>query len=389
MSRVRTLFAGGYRIFFLSVAVYAVLLMAGWLGVLAFGWRLAGTDPLAWHGHEMLFGVVVAAVAGFLLTAVPNWTGTRALDGRPLLGLLLLWLLARLGYWVFDPNMPSLPATMVVVLDLAFLPVLALAVGLPIVRSGKPRNLVIVLLLVLMAGVNLAHHLSDAPERANILMLDLITILMIIIGGRITPLFTRNWLNRNALEGARVRSFAPLEMLAISLAVVVAVVALFDAPGHWLGIFALAAGLANLLRLMGWQGWWAWRDPLVWVLHLGYAWIVLALLLRGWGALDPVMRDNVWVHAIGVGAMGTLIIGVMARVCLGHTGRKLKLHYTAWLMFALVTLSALARVGYAAGWLTSVGMLWLSALTWMLAFTYFAILYWPIVTAPRSDGRPG
>ncbi|MFU8878445.1 MAG: NnrS family protein [Wenzhouxiangellaceae bacterium] len=389
MQRLSRLFAGGFRIFFLSTALYAALLMVGWVGVLAFGWPVSGSNPLAWHAHEMLFGVVVAAIAGFLLTAVPNWTGTQPLAGRGLLALWGVWLLARLGYWLFDPNAAGTASALVIGLDLAFLPLLALAVALPIVRSGNHRNLVMVVLLLVMWLANLFHHFAESPVRGNVLMLDLVTMMMIIIGGRITPLFTRNWLNRNGLAGDRVRSFKPVEILSVALAVAVFVLALLDVSAVVFGSIALAAGLAHLVRLIGWQGWRAWRDPLVWVLHLGYAWIALAFFVRGWGALDPLLRDNAWMHAIGVGAMGTLIIGVMARVCLGHTGRELKLHYTGWLMFALVTVAAVTRTAYAAGWLSSIGLLWLSALTWIIAFVHFAILYFPIVSAPRADGKPG
>lgn len=382
-------FAYGFRVFFLSAAAYAVLIVAGWLGVLIFGWPLAGRLPMAWHAHEMIYGVVAAAIAGFLLTAVPNWTGTGRIHGSTLFALWLLWLAGRAGYWLADPAAGGPAAGLAMVLDLAFLPALAIAVAVPIVRSGNRRNLIMIALLSALFATNLWHHSLDLTRPADALALDMITLLMIVIGGRITPAFTRNWMMHNGMDASRVVSTRWLELASIALVVVLATTAAAGAPGPWLAVLAIGAGLCNLARLAQWQGWRTLRDPLVWVLHLGYAWIGIALLLRGIGAALPSVPDAAWLHAIGIGAMGTLILGVMARVSLGHTGRPLALPRSASAIFALITLAAVARVGTAAAWLPRSPALEIAAAAWIAAFVHFLFLYVPILLAPRADGKPG
>ena len=389
MSLHRTLFAAGFRAFFASCALYAIVLMAAWIGVFLFGWTMAGSQPANWHAHEMIHGVVVAAIAGFLLTAVPKWTGTRPLAGSGLLALWLLWLAGRLGFWLTDTGAGNLAGQITEGIDLLFLPVLAIAVARPIIRTGNRRNLLIVVVIAALFASNLMQGFGPLAQKANVLALDLVMLLMVIIGGRIGPAFTRNWLAARGLNAGAVQVHPWLDMTALGLVPVLALATLFGAPSPAVGTIALAAALAHLARLVEWQGWRAWRDPLVWVLHLGYAWIVIALLLRGVAGHTFALPWNAWIHALGVGATGTLILGVMSRATLGHTGHELHLPTGGWLMFALMTVAAVARTGNAIGWFDHNISLTVAGLAWIAAFALFALLFFPKLMRPRADGLLG
>lgn len=389
MNACKTLFAAGFRPFFASCALYAVVLMTAWIGVFTFGWTMAGAQPNNWHAHEMIHGVVAAAIAGFLLTAVPKWTGTRQLHGLFLLLLWLLWLAGRAGFWLTDTYTDGVAGKVAQVLDLAFLPTLSIAVTWPILKTGNRRNLLIAAVLAALFAANLMQGFDALSHRANILALDLVMVLMVIIGGRIGPAFTRNWLARKGLKAGAVQVHGWLDMTALGLVIALAIAALVETPGQVVGTIALAAALANFARLVEWQGWRAWRDPLVWVLHVGYAWIVISLFLRGVAGLAPALPSNAWVHALGVGAVGTLILGVMSRATLGHTGRELHLPAGGWIMFALVTIAAVARTGNAIGWFGHGHALTLAGLAWIAAFAIFGLLFFPKLLSPRIDGQPG
>ena len=382
-------FSYGFRAFFASCALYAIVLMAGWIGVFTLGWPIAGSRPVAWHAHEMIYGMTVAAIAGFLLTAVPNWTKTERVHGSGLATLWLAWAAARLGYWLIDPAAAGPAAWSLVIVDLAFLPLLAIAVARPILATGNRRNLIVVGLLVFLFATNLLHHSGQWTVRANTLALDLILILMVVIAGRITPLFTRGWLRGQALDESSVRSHVGLESIAIGLTVILALAAQLDLPMRWTGSIAIAAGLAHAARLAEWQGWSARREPLVWVLHPGYAWIVVALLLRGLGLHSGAFAINAWMHALGVGAIGTLILGVMSRVSLGHSGRDLVMPRSGWLIFVLISLAAIVRTASAAGWVAREPALLLAGIAWIGAFAHFALIFLPMLLSPRVDQRPG
>ena len=389
MQIFRTLFAAGFRPFFASCALYAIVLMAAWIGVFTFGWTMAGSQPNNWHAHEMIHGVVAAAIAGFLLTAVPKWTGTRPVHGGALVALWLLWLAGRVGFWITDTGTGNLAGRIAEGIDLLFLPTLAFAVAWPVVKSGNKRNLLVVVVIVALFAANLMQSFAPLAQRANILSLDLVMLLMVIIGGRIGPTFTRNWLTRHDLNAEAVQVHPWLDVFALGLVAVLALATLFGAPPKVVGTIALIAALAHLARLLEWQGWRAWRDPLVWVLHLGYAWIVIALLLRGIAGHTFALPWNAWIHALGVGAMGTLILGVMSRATLGHTGHELRLPTGGWLMFALISIAAIARTGNAIGWFDHNMSLTVAGLTWITAFALFALLFLPKLMRPRADGQPG
>jgi len=383
----RLLWSYAFRPFFLSVAAYAVILMVGWIGVLAAGWTIAGSQPVIWHAHELLIGVVGAAIAGFLLTAIATWTRTPAVHGRLLIVLWCAWLAGRLAFWLGDPFAPGL---MPAFIDLLF-PVLLLGVVARILLStGNRRNYIMlaVLTLLLIADLLMLFGPGGGWLGAHF-GIDLIVVLMVIIAGRITPAFTRNWIHARGLDPSVVRQRPRLDMASIASTAGVAIFAVLGVAEVAVAVLALIAAALNTWRLSGWAGGKTVSEPLLWVLHLGYAWIIAALALRGLGVLLESIPSTAWVHAAGVGAMGTLILGVMARVALGHTGRALRLPRTGTAMFVLISLAALVRTAHGAGWLQGSWPLYAAAAFWVAAFLWYALLYFDILTKARADGRPG
>jgi len=391
-SRARSLLAYGFRPFFLLTGVYASVLILGWMGFLFGGWSLPlGWSPMKWHSHEMLYGLIPAAIAGFLLTAVTNWTGAKPLSDGPLLALVLLWLAGRLALWTAS----WLPGGVVAALDLAFLPVLALYMARVLVQHGNRRNLILVAVLALLALGNLLMHWGFVTgntallQRGEQLGFNLILLIMIIVGGRIIPAFTANWLRGQGKDPERVTRSVWTDRLAIGSVALLLALDAVTAPAALVGVAALAAGGINALRLVQWSGWRTAREPLLWILHLAYFWIALALLLRGLGLFTDLVSDSLWQHTLGVGGMGVLILGVMTRVAMGHTGRPLKLVRFGLVIYLAIIAATLLRLGAALQWLDYRTGVTLSAIAWILAFSLFVVLYWPILSRPRADGRPG
>lgn len=391
ISSRNALLAHPFRPFFLLVGIYGALIVLAWMGFLFGGLPLPlGWSPLHWHSHEMIYGLVPAAIAGFLLTAMTNWTGAPPLNHKGLLALVLLWVAGRLVFWFAG----WLPALAVSVVDLAFLPVLALYAGTILVRYKNRRNLVLIAVLTALAIGNLLMHLGFGLGKTHLLRLgqylgmNVIVLIMVVIAGRITPLFTANWLRIHGGNPEWVKRTAWVNYLALGSVALLTILDLW-APAQLIGAVALVAGLSNGLRLFLWSGWRAAREPLLWILHLGYLWIVIGLLLHSAAAFNLGLVDTLWQHALGVGAMGTLILGVMTRVAMGHTGRPLKLRPFAIVIYLAITAATVLRLLAAAQMIPySIGIN-LSALSWILAFTLFVVLYWPILSAPRADGRPG
>lgn len=386
------LLAYAFRPFFLLTGIYGVTLVLAWIGFLFAGWPLPlGWSPLHWHSHEMIYGLVPAAAAGFALTAVTNWTNALPLRGGALLALVLLWLAGRVAFW----SMAWTPLWLIAVVDLAFLPVLAVYLGVILVRYEKFHNLLLVGILATLAVGNLLMHLglmagSTALIKAGQeLGLNVTLLMMVAIAGRITPLFTINWLKNNGGNPERVTRSEHVDRYAIFSVAILVVVDILPVPAYILGAVALIAGVINGVRLFQWGGWHAAREPLLWILHLAYLWIVVALLLRGAGAFTLLVPDTLWQHALGVGAIASLILGVMTRVALGHTGRPLKLPRFAVIIYVAILSSALLRVLAAAHVLDYRLGVTLAGLGWIIAFLAFVIIYWPILSSPRADGRTG
>lgn len=378
------LLAKGFRPFFLLGAVYAIAIVPIWLAVLSGLWPPASyVEPSVWHAHEMLSGFVTAVVAGFLLTAVGNWTQRETAVGPALAALALLWLAGR-GAMLAASALPPFVAALI---DLAFLPALILTLARPLIATGNRRNFVMLGVLGALFATRVVVHLEALKlvpfgwgRRANLTAVDLIALLLLIIGGRVFPMFTRN-----ATGVATIRSLPVLDRACV-LAMVLLCVADAAVPESRALISGLSALVALLAaaRAVHWGTLHTWRDPLLWILHAGYGWLVLALSLRGLGLASPAT------HALTVGAIGSLTLGMMSRVALGHTGRMLAAPRGIALAFGAITLSAVARVlapllvpsFYREG-------LIVAGLCWTAGFAIFLRIYAPMLLAPRVDARPG
>ncbi|MDX9766419.1 MAG: NnrS family protein [Ectothiorhodospiraceae bacterium] len=377
-------FALGFRPFFLLAGIAAVLLLPLWLLVLADVLRAPDYFGAAtWHGHTMLFGYAVAVIAGFLLTAVRNWTGVQTATGTPLALLAALWLAGRIA-----PFLP-LPGWSIAVVDIAFLPALAIALAIPLLRAGQRHNLVFLPVLALMTLANVLVHAqalswSFTATTGLRLMTDLVLLLITIIGGRVIPFFTES-----AIPGFKARRHAAIEWASIGTLIALLLAHAFTVPAMMTAILAAAAALAQGLRLSGWLTRAAWNVPLLRVLHLGYGWLVIGFALEtfeivGW------TPSGMALHAHTAGAIGVLTLGMMARVSLGHSGRLLQpaasIAFSFTLLNVAVLLRLLAVVLPAPAYLPS---LTAAGLVWTLAFAIFLWVYAPILVKSRVDGRPG
>jgi len=378
------LFAYPFRIFFLSTAVLAVSVVPAWLLVLLGGFSPPLALPfLQWHQHEMLFAFVEAAIAGFLLTAVCVWTNTDRLHGLPLAGLWAVWLAGRAMLLLGA----GLPAVLVHGVDLAFLPLVALDAGRRIVAAKQYRQLVLLGALAALWLMDLGFHLTRAPSFPRGAMIAA-AALMLVVGGRITPAFSSNWLRGSGGDAAAIRVLPQLETATIAVTLLLLPLVAFEAPAVFTAPVAVAAAAASAIRLYLWRGWLVRSEPLLWILHLALAWIPLALVLLAAAAVGAV-APTAWVHAAGAGAAGSLVLGVMSRVALGHTGRPLRLPEGMTLAFVAVLAAGASRVATALAWLPWRNGLVLSAVLWVLAYGTFLLRYARILASPRVDGRAG
>ena len=378
-------FALGFRPFFLSAGIYAVLMMALWLLVLRGSLDLGSLPPLVWHGHEMLFGFAVAVIAGFLLTAAQNWTGIRTPSGPPLAALFVLWLAGRLGFLV-----PGLPPVWGAAIDLAFLPVLALTLAWPIMKARQLHNYPFpVMLLALTAGNALVHAdalgwIAGSASLGLHLAAYVIVVMITVMGGRVIPSFTDNKLRTRARRWKAIEILVPASTLAALVAALIAPVSPFTA------LLAALAAATHGIRLAGWYTGKVWSVPLLWILHLGYAWIALGFALLALSAVGLAAAAGSALHAFTAGSIGVLTLGMMARVSLGHSGRMLEPAPLMTWAFVAANLAALIRVAVPLLFpaLYTQGMT-VSGVLWMVAFGLFAAIYTPILLRPRVDGKPG
>ncbi|MHB1144583.1 MAG: NnrS family protein [Thiobacillus sp.] len=378
-------FALGFRPFFLSAGIYAVLMMVLWLLFLRGSLTLGSLSPFVWHGHEMLFGFAVAVIAGFLLTAAQNWTGISTPSGLPLAALFLLWLAGRVGFLV-----PGLPPVLVAAIDLAFLPVLAIALAVPVLKARQLHNYPFPLMLLVLAAANALVHAGSLEWIAAGGSLGLhlatyvIVMMMTVMGGRVIPSFTDNKLRTRARRWKAIEILVPAFTLA---ALIAALAAPFSAVTAAL---AALAAVTHGVRLAGWYTNKYWSVPLLWILHLGYAWIPIGFALLALSAAGFGAAAGSALHAFTAGAIGTLTLGMMARVSLGHSGRMLEPAPLMTWAFVAVNLAALIRVAQPLLFpgLYMSGML-IAGILWIAAFGLFAAIYTPILLRPRVDGKPG
>ena len=374
----------GFRPFYLGAALFGMLAVPLWIAALLGTVTLPlGVSPLLWHAHEMLFGFAVAVIVGFLLTAGRAWTGLATPRGGVLAALALLWLTARLAAFVA-------PFAVYAALDLLLLPLVAAVLVRVLLRAGNRRNLPLGAILVLLAGVNLCFHLAVlglldiAPVRALHAGLALIVMIECVMAGRVIPAFTMS-----ALPGLKLRTpraLDPFTLLATALALALWV--LLSPHAVTAAAFGLAAVL-HAARLWSWQPWRVRARPILWVLHLAYAWIPIGFLLLAWAQVGAVTA-SAGIHALAVGATGGLIIGMLTRTARGHTGRALRASGLEVAAYLLVTSAAVARVAlplvapqHLVTWLVA------AAAAWAAAFGIYLLVFAPWLVSRRLDGKDG
>ena len=377
--------SNGFRPFFFLGACYAVAVIAIWLPIYEGEVALpANFAPRDWHAHEMLFGYIAAVVTGFLLTAVPNWTGRLPLQGFPLLTLVVTWLAGRIAVAF------STKAGWVVsgIVDSAFLILVAGAVAREIIAGKNWRNLKVLIPVSVFALANIAFH-AEAYARgvADIsirLAISTIVVLIMLVGGRIVPSFTRNWLARQT-PGALPAPFGKFDGIAVALSAAAVVVWVVSPGGVYAGVALLVAGAFQALRLARWAGHRTGRDWLVLILHVGYGFIPLGFALLALGAFD-VISPSAGLHAWMVGAAGTMTLAVMTRASLGHTGRELVAGPGTRAIYVAIVMAACARIVAVLLPQWTFALLHLSALAWLAAFGCFALLYGPALFRSARTG---
>jgi len=381
------LFALGFRAFFALAGFAALVLIVLWNAI--YNGTLTSVHYYPdnyWHAHEMLLGYAVAVIAGFLLTAVKNWTGKPTLTGDQLAGLCLLWLYGR----VLPFYAGALPDAVIALVDFAFLPVLAYQVSKPILQAKQFRNLFFIGLLMLLAlGNGLIHAemlglLENGASAGIQLVVATIIILILIIAGRVFPFFTER-----GIPGTLIIKNPLLDSLSVASAVIVFALPLFGISGTLLALASVVAIAFNSARLTGWYVQRIWYVPLLWVLYAGYGWIILGFILTTLSAYAVVL-PSLALHAFTVGGIGVLTLGMMARVSLGHTGRALKASNAIAIAFVLINVAVLFRVLLPIaipGWYEN--LVYVSTLSWLAAFSLFIFVYGPILTSARVDGQEG
>ena len=380
---ISQLFSYPFRIFFLSMTVLALVAIPLWVmqvnGVISLPLAMPG---LFWHQHEMLFGFLSAAIAGFLLTAVCVWTQTERTHGFRLVLLWGVWLAGRL----LLATGAELPYWLVQGVNLAFLPLVMVDAGWRIWHSRQKRQLMIMVVLGLLwlMQIGFVTRLEMAFSYGALIMA---MALISIIGGRITPAFSTGWLRQRGLDSTAVKTVPALDMATV-FSLILLMASLVTGWQTVTGVLALLSGVLMLVRLAGWKGWLVRQEPLLWILHLSILWVPVSLFLLA-GTLFAGWPSNAWSHAAGTGAVACLILGVIARVALGHSGRPLVLPKGMVLAFLAIHLAALIRVLTAfefIPWHPGIGS---STLLWLFAFGVFLYRYTGILASPRPDGREG
>lgn len=379
-------FALGFRPFFLFAGFSAVILIALWLLIWQGKLPASGyLDAMQWHAHEMLFGYAASVVAGFLLTAVRNWTGMAVPINGKLASLAIIWLLARLLIII-----PGVPVVLVALVDLLFIPLVGLSLFRPLWFGQNKNNRYFLLLFASMTFANLLFHLDALGampglwQRGSYFMLDTVLLTLLLVAGRVMPFFTEK-----AVAGSTPRSFPWIEKSGFVLLIMLAVAQLVIPHGVLTGVLAISLALLQLFRLAGWYDHGIWRIPVLWVLYTGYSWMVIGLVLRGLSSFD-LLSYQLGLHGLTAGAVGVLTLGMMSRVALGHTGRDINTSKLTNLAFVLLNTGAVCRVimpmlapAKYSMWVNISGGLW------VLAFALFVMVYTSVLIRPRIDGRPG
>jgi len=373
----------GFRPFYLAASLFAAVSVPLWVAQYAGYVTFAYVRSPVWHGSEMLLGYALAVVAGFLFTAVRNWTGQPTPSGRALAALVALWLAGRV--LVVTPY-----ALTAAVVNAAFPLAVAIGIGVPLVRAGNKRNYFFIALLVVLGVASLMLHLSALsalpwPELPTLrVVLDLLLFIMVVMSGRVIPMFTNN-----GVPGTNARRDPLIEKVALAGVLLLGILDAVQAPDVIVIAVTAALALVHGIRLALWQPWRTLRTPLVWILHASYAWIVVHLALRALAAAGWV-PEPIAIHALTIGGIGGLTLGMMTRTARGHTGRPLAADPPDVACYVLVMLSALLRVAGALALPQHyVATVVASGICWSAAFLVYFAAYAPYLARARLDGKPG
>jgi uncharacterized protein involved in response to NO len=378
------LLSHGFRPFFLIAGLWSAAAIAVWLWLLRTGGQLPSRfDPMTWHIHEMVFGFVMAAIAGFLLTAVANWTGRPPVRGLPLGVLVAAWIAGRVVCWFSA----KLPAELVIAIDLALSALLAAIVLREVVLARNWRNLPMAAPVAVLGVANLLMHLESLgaglpPGIGWRLAIAAIIVLVSAIAGRIIPAFTRNWLKKSGRGD--VPAHGLIDRASLGLLHLGILAWAFFPDSRNVGFLLVVAAALNLWRLLRWRGLAAREELLLLILHIGYGWLVMGVALLGIACLSPAVPLGAAIHALTAGTIGTMILAVMTRATRGHTGRPLAADHSTGAIFVLVLLAGGARV--AAGFdIWYPALLDGSAILWIAAYALFAVTYGPMLMRPRRQ----
>ena len=384
MAATHPFFRGAFRPFFFGGAVWGLVALALWISSLAGAVVLpTAMDALAWHRHEMMFGFVGAVIAGFLLTAIPNWTGRLPIAGPPLASLVGLWFAARVAV-LFSSVIGVVPAA---VLDVGFYFMLAFLAAREVL-AAKNRNLPVVGLVLLFGTANAVDHLGAAAVIENSELgwasaVSLVVLMISLIGGRIVPSFTRNWLVKRGMPEGLPSQPGRFDLAVIG-ATALALLFWIAGPAGWVtGGLLFTAAILQAVRLARWGGLRTVRNPIVLVLHVGYAWIPIGLALLAASTAGAAVARSVAVHALTAGAMATMILAVMTRASLGHTGRELRAGAATTAIYVLVTVGALLRVAAPLELMDYQRSIEVAGLAWGGALLLFLVAYGPVLWGPR------
>jgi uncharacterized protein involved in response to NO len=397
-SMLSIFFSHAFRPFFLGAGLYAVLGLSAWLtwiaihAVGAMPAFMTVAEPLhLWHAHEMVFGFGAAAVGGFLLTAIPNWTGASSSKGLGLGLMFALWCAGRTAMWMTALLPPAIP----MFFDMAYLPVLGFAAGRQLAVQPAMRNVIFFSLILSLVTGNFLYHLDrmdlidNGMQQGVQLGLGTLIVMIVVIGGRVIPGFTTNTLRRQGYGDDKmpVRR-APVDLASLVFSAATIIFLVLGLADQVIGFAALIAAFANAVRLSGWRGLATLKQPIVWVLHLGYSWIVAGFALLAAAHLADWGSEVSALHAFGTGAAGTMILAIMTRASLGHTGRALTASRPIIAAYVLVSVAAVLRCfgPLAAPQLYNEIML-AAGLAWITAFTLFTIVFAPILLGPRVQSR--
>lgn len=383
MAAAHPFFRGGFRPFFFGGPAWALIALCLWIFTLTGEISLpAALDPLAWHRHEMLFGFVGAIISGFLLTAVPNWTGRLPIAGWPLGGLFALWIAARLallfsavtGLWLAS------------ILDVGFFLVLGLLAAREVLEANN-RNVPVVGMILLFGLADAIDYLAiggviPLPDVGWQLAIAIVVLLISLIGGRIIPSFTRNWMVKQRMAKGLPTQPGRFDLLVIAATAVALLAWVSGPPETPTGIVLVAAAVLQAVRWARWSGYRTFADPLVLILHVGYVWVPIGLALLGFSLMALVPRSAA-IHALTAGAMATMILAVMTRASLGHTARELKANSATVVLYFLVTAGAVLRVTASLRLIDYSMGIEIAGLAWGAALVVFLIAYAPVLWRPR------